>query len=53
MKGGGMKKRDESCKVMIDAMPGEDEGVYGELYVNADQAVRVAEILDAPLTEFP
>lgn len=25
-----------------DAMPGEDEGVYGELYVNVDQAVRVA-----------
>ena len=25
-----------------DAMPGEPEGVYGELYVNADQAVRVA-----------
>ena len=25
-----------------DAMPGEREGVYGELYVNADQALRVA-----------
>ena len=25
-----------------DAMPGEDEGVYGELYVNADQALRAA-----------
>ena len=25
-----------------DAMPGEPEGVYGELYVNADQAIRVA-----------
>jgi len=25
-----------------DAMPGEDEGVYGELYVNGDQAVCVA-----------
>ena len=25
-----------------DAMPGEDEGVYGELYVNVDQALRVA-----------
>ena len=25
-----------------DAMPGEAEGVYGELYVNADQALRVA-----------
>ena len=25
-----------------DAMPGEEEGVYGELYVNADQALRVA-----------
>ena len=25
-----------------DAMPGEDEGVYGELYVNVDQAVRAA-----------
>lgn len=25
-----------------DAMPGEAEGVYGELYVNVDQAVRVA-----------
>lgn len=25
-----------------DAMPGEDAGVYGELYVNADQALRVA-----------
>ena len=25
-----------------DAMPGETEGVYGELYVNADQALRVA-----------
>ena len=25
-----------------DAMPGEDEGVYGELYVNVDQAIRVA-----------
>jgi len=25
-----------------DAMPGEPEGVYGELYVNVDQAVRVA-----------
>ena len=25
-----------------DAMPGEPEGVYGELYVNADQALRVA-----------
>ena len=25
-----------------DAMPGEAEGVYGELYVNVDQALRVA-----------
>ena len=25
-----------------DAMPGEKDGVYGELYVNADQALRVA-----------
>ena len=25
-----------------DAMPGEPDGVYGELYVNVDQAVRVA-----------
>ena len=25
-----------------DAMPGEGQGVYGELYVNADQALRVA-----------
>ena len=25
-----------------DAMPGEAEGVYGELYVNTDQAIRVA-----------
>ena len=25
-----------------DAMPGEPEGVYGELYVNVDQAIRVA-----------
>lgn len=25
-----------------DAMPGEEEGVYGEVYVNCDQAVRVA-----------
>lgn len=25
-----------------DAMPGEPEGVYGELYVNVDQALRVA-----------
>ena len=25
-----------------DAMPGEVEGVYGELYVNVDQALRVA-----------
>ena len=25
-----------------DAMPGEEAGVYGELYVNVDQAVRVA-----------
>jgi len=25
-----------------DAMPGDPEGVYGELYVNVDQAVRVA-----------
>ena len=25
-----------------DAMPGEAEGVHGELYVNADQALRVA-----------
>lgn len=25
-----------------DAMPGEDEGVYGELYVDTDQALRVA-----------
>ena len=25
-----------------DAMPGETEGVYGELYVNVDQAIRVA-----------
>ena len=25
-----------------DAMPGEAEGVYGELYVNVDQAFRVA-----------
>lgn len=25
-----------------DAVPGEAEGVYGELYVNADQALRVA-----------
>ena len=25
-----------------DAMPGEREGIYGELYVNVDQALRVA-----------
>ena len=25
-----------------DAMPGEPDGVYGELYVNVDQALRVA-----------
>jgi len=25
-----------------DAMPGEEEGVYGELYVNVDQALRAA-----------
>lgn len=25
-----------------DAMPGEDPGVYGELYVNCDQALRAA-----------
>ena len=25
-----------------DAMPGEEPGVYGELYVNCDQALRVA-----------
>ena len=25
-----------------DAMPGEADGVYGELYVNVDQAIRVA-----------
>ena len=25
-----------------DAMPGEEDGVYGELYVNVDQAIRVA-----------
>ena len=25
-----------------DAMPGEVEGIYGELYVNTDQALRVA-----------
>ena len=25
-----------------DAMPGEEEGIYGELYVNTDQALRVA-----------
>ena len=25
-----------------DAMPGEEPGVYGELYVNVDQALRVA-----------
>lgn len=25
-----------------DAMPGEEQGVYGELYVNADQAMRAA-----------
>ena len=25
-----------------DAMPGETEGIYGELYVNTDQALRVA-----------
>ena len=25
-----------------DAMPGEEPGVYGELYVNVDQAIRVA-----------
>ena len=25
-----------------DAMPGEERGVYGELYVNVDQAVRAA-----------
>jgi len=25
-----------------DAMPGEEPGVYGELYVNVDQAVRVS-----------
>lgn len=25
-----------------DAMPGEDEGMYGELYVNADRALRAA-----------
>ena len=25
-----------------DAMPGEAEGIYGELYVNVDQALRVA-----------
>ena len=26
-----------------DAMPGEEDGVYGELYVNVDQALRVAQ----------
>ena len=25
-----------------DAMPGEADGIYGELYVNVDQAIRVA-----------
>ena len=25
-----------------DAMPGEAEGIYGELYINTDQALRVA-----------
>ena len=38
----GVKGPTDVITQRYDAMPGEAEGVYGELYVNADQALRVA-----------
>ena len=38
----GAKGATDVITQRYDAMPGEEEGVYGELYVNADQALRVA-----------
>ena len=38
----GAKGATDVITQRYDAMPGEEEGVYGELYVNVDQAFRVA-----------
>ena len=38
----GVKGPTDVITQRYDAMPGEAEGVYGELYVNTDQALRVA-----------
>ena len=38
----GAKGATDVITQRYDAMPGEAEGVYGELYVNVDQALRVA-----------
>ena len=38
----GAKGATDVITQRYDAMPGEPEGVYGELYVNVDQALRVA-----------
>jgi len=38
----GAKGATDVITQRYDAMPGEEPGVYGELYVNVDQALRVA-----------
>jgi len=38
----GAKGATDVITQRYDAMPGEADGVYGELYVNVDQALRVA-----------
>ena len=38
----GVKGPTDVITQRYDAMPGEEDGVYGELYVNTDQALRVA-----------
>ena len=38
----GVKGATDVITQRYDAMPGEREGVYGELYVNVDQAIRAA-----------
>ena len=38
----GVKGPTDVITQRYDAMPGEAEGIYGELYVNTDQALRVA-----------
>ncbi len=38
----GVKGATDVITQRYDALPGEEEGVYGELYVNIDQALRVA-----------